>query len=151
MRVRVGGVIPMENGFAFMHRKGVENHPLGEYYVFAGGGLEGKESLEEGVKREIEEEFGILVDVEELLYTYVREESPNQQEYYFLCKYVSGIFGTGKGPEFSNDPQHKSRGRYLPEIVAKENIEILPLVPPEVKASLLRDIENGRFDNYLKN
>ena len=86
MRVRVGGVIPMENGFAFMHRKDVENHPLDEYYVLAGGGLEGKESLEEGVKREIEEEFGILVDVGELLYTYVREENPNQQEYYFLCK-----------------------------------------------------------------
>mgnify|MGYP003320392650 CR=1 FL=1 len=34
MRVRLAGIVPMGSGFAFMHRVGVQNHPIGEYYVF---------------------------------------------------------------------------------------------------------------------
>ena len=37
-RVRLAGIVPMGDGFAFMHRIGVQNHPIGEYYVFPGGG-----------------------------------------------------------------------------------------------------------------
>ena len=67
-RIRLAGILPIGNGFAFMHRTGVKNHPIGDYYTFPGGGREGKESFEEGVKREIKEEFGIEVEVLELLY-----------------------------------------------------------------------------------
>lgn len=63
MRVRLAGIVPMENGFAFMHRVGVQNHPIGDYYTFPGGGQEDGESLEEGTKREIKEEFGIEVEI----------------------------------------------------------------------------------------
>ena len=31
MRVRLAGIIPMKDGFAFMHRVGVQNHPIGDY------------------------------------------------------------------------------------------------------------------------
>ena len=37
-RIRLAGIIPIENGFAFMHRVGVQNHPIGDYYTFPGGG-----------------------------------------------------------------------------------------------------------------
>ena len=67
-RIRLAGILPIDNGFAFMHRVGVKNHPIGDYYTFPGGGREGEESFEEGVKREIKEEFGINVEVSELLY-----------------------------------------------------------------------------------
>ena len=59
MRIRLAGIIPMGDGFAFMHRVGVKNHPIGDYYTFPGGGKEGEETLEEGTIREIKEEFGI--------------------------------------------------------------------------------------------
>ena len=36
-----------------MHRVGVKNHPIGDYYTFPGGGREGNETLEDGTKREI--------------------------------------------------------------------------------------------------
>lgn len=38
-RIRLAGIVPMQNGFAFMHRVGVQNHPIGDYYTFPGGGM----------------------------------------------------------------------------------------------------------------
>ena len=68
-RIRVAGIIPMEDGFAFMHRVGVvKRKDIQEYYTFPGGGLEEGETKEEGCIREIKEEFGINVKVIKKLY-----------------------------------------------------------------------------------
>ena len=144
IRIRLAGIVPMENGFAFMHRVGVQNHPIGEYYTFPGGGREGEETLEEGAKREIKEEFGIEVEVVEKLY---EMEHPNKltKEYFFLCKYIGGEFGTGTGPEFSGDPKYAHRGKYLPEIIAREDVENITLLPYEIRDQFVEDIKKGRF------
>ncbi|MCI9063704.1 MAG: NUDIX domain-containing protein [Clostridia bacterium] len=127
-----------------MHRKDVKNKPEPEYYVFPGGGREGNEDFEEGTKREIKEEFGIDVEIIEKVY---EEESDifNQKTIYYLCKYVSGEFGTGDGPEFNNDPKYADSGKYIPEIVKKEDLEKIPLMPPEIKEKFIKDVKNGRF------
>ena len=144
MRTRVAGIIPMENGFAFMHRVGVQNHPIGDYYKFPGGGQEENETLEDGTKREIKEELGIDVEVIKLLYQL--EDKENQKdEYFFLCKYIGGEFGTGDGPEFSGDPRYAYRGKYIPEIIQREDIEKIQLLPREVKDKLVKDIKNGKI------
>ena len=88
-RIRVAGLVEMENGYALMHRMNVKkkensNAPYGEYYVFPGGGLEEGENLEEGVRREVLEEFGIEVEVKEKLY--FRQIGEELDEYLFLCK-----------------------------------------------------------------
>lgn len=141
-RTRVAGIIPMKNGYALMHRTGViKRKDFQDYYTFPGGGLEEGETLEEGVIREIKEEFGIEVKVKKLLYE-MHSEKFNQKEYFFLCEYVSGKFGTGEGPEFSNDPKYKDSGKYLPEIVEKEKIKDLVLLPYEIKEKFVNDIEN---------
>lgn len=107
----------MENGYAFMHRKDViKRKDYQEYYTFPGGGLEENETPQEGVIREIEEEFGIKVKVIKKLYE-IKSEKFNQLEIFYLCEYISGTFGTGTGPEFSNDPKHIDSGKYLPEII----------------------------------
>ena len=142
VRVRLAGIIPMEDGFAFMHRVGVQNHPIGDYYTFAGGGQEENETLEEGTKREIKEEFGIDVEVEKLLYE-MDNGKINKREYFFLCKYVSGKFGTGDGPEFSNDPKYADRGKYIPEIIKREDVEKILLLPYEVRDKFVEDVKNG--------
>ena len=67
-RIRLAGIIPMKDGFVFMHRTNVVSNPIKDYYTFPGGGREGNETFEEGVKREVKEEFGIDVEVKELLY-----------------------------------------------------------------------------------
>lgn len=148
-RIRLAGIIPMKNGFAFMHRTNVKNHPIGNYYTFPGGGREGKETFEDGVKREIKEEFGIDVEVQELLYeTSNASNSKNipTKEYFYLCKYLGGEFGTGDGPEFSNNPKYADRGNYIPEIVTRENIERIVLLPEDVRDLFLQDLKNGRFN-----
>lgn len=144
VRIRLAGIIPMGEGFALMHRVGVQNHPIGEYYTFPGGGREGEETLEEGTIREIKEEFGIDVEVVEKLYEMENGEK-NQKEYFYLCKYIGGKFGTGKGPEFSGDPKYAHRGKYIPEIVKREDIEKITLLPYEIRDKFIKDIKNGRF------
>ena len=140
-RIRVAGLIEIDDGYALMHRKDVKkventDKPYGEYYVFPGGGLEEGETLEQGVVREIIEEFGINVEViEQIAYRKVNEEN---DEYLFKCKYVSGRFGTGTGPEFSGEPKYVDRGKYIPEIVPKTNIVNIRLVPEEFKKVLLK-------------
>ena len=132
-RTRVAGIIFMNGGVALMHRVGVlKRKDIQEYYTFPGGGLEEGETLEEGTIREIKEEFGIDVKVVKKLYE-LESEKFNQKEYFFLCEYIGGEFGTGEGPEFSNNPKYIDSGKYLPEIVKKEDVKNIPLLPPEIK------------------
>ena len=141
-RIRVAGVVPIEDGFAFMHRVGVKKRrDYQEYYAFPGGGLEEGETPEEGTIREIKEEFGINVKIVRKLYeTY--SEKFNQREIFYLCEYIDGKFGTGEGPEFSNNPKYIDSGKYIPEIIKREDVESILLLPPEIKEKLVNDIRN---------
>ena len=133
-KIRVAGIIPLENGYAFMHRQNVKNHPIGDYYAVLGGHLEEGETLEEGTVREIKEEAGIEVKVvKQILFL----EKEDMDEYFFLCEYIGGEFGRGEGPEYSNDPKYKDRGTYTPEIVPKDRIKEIKLLPPAIKEKLL--------------
>ena len=143
-RIRVAGILPIENGFAFMHRVGVKNHPIGDYYTFPGGGREGNETLEDGTKREIKEEFGINVEVVKQLYS-LENGGVNKKEYFYLCKYIGGKFGTGDGPEFSNDPKYADRGQYIPEIIDRRDIEKITLLPTEIRDKFVEDVKNNKF------
>ena len=148
-RIRVAGIIPMNGGFALMHRMDVKKNPnFHEYYTFPGGGLETGETKEEGTIREIKEEFGINVKVIKELYKLDSKEF-NQEEYYYLCKYIDGKFGTGQGPEFSNDPKYVDSGKYLPEIIKPEEIKNIRLLPPEIKEKFVQDIEKGETKIYI--
>ena len=144
-RIRVAGIIPMGDGFAFMHRKDVvKRKDIQEYYTFPGGGLEEGETLEEGTIREIKEEFGITVEVLRKVYELYSEKF-EQKEYFFLCKYVDGEFGTGDGPEFSNNPKYKDSGKYIPEIVSRDKVKDILLLPPEIKEKFVKDIDEKIF------
>lgn len=142
-RIRLAAIIPIKEGFALMHRKDVLKNPtLQEYYVFPGGGQEENETFEEGTLREVKEEFGIDVRIVKKMY---EEYSKlfNQKTIYYLCEYVSGEFGTGTGPEFSNNPKYISSGKYIPEIINRDMIEKIPLMPPEIKEKFIEDIKNN--------
>ena len=144
LRIRLAGIIPMNGGYALMHRKDVKNKPMSEYYVFPGGGQERNETYEDGTKREIKEEFGIEVEIVEKLYEETSEEF-NQKSIYYLCKYISGEFGTGDGPEFNGDVRYIDSGKFIPEIVTKEKLEEIPLMPPIIKEKFIKDVKKGRF------
>ena len=144
-RIRVAGIVPINDGFAFMHRADViKRKDFQNYYTFPGGGLEEGETLEEGTIREIKEEFGINVKIIRKLYE-MNSKKFDQKEYFFLCEYIDGEFGTGTGPEFSNDPKYKDSGKYIPEIVKREEVKNLLLLPQEIKDDFVKDIENGKL------
>ena len=144
-RIRLAGIVPIEGGFAFMHRTEVKNQPIGDYYTFPGGGREGNETFEDGVKREIKEEFGIDVEVKKLLYELSNTDlnQRSKKEYFYLCEYVNGEFGTGDGPEFSNNPKYADRGKYIPEIVKREDIEKITLLPEIIRDKFVKDVLDG--------
>lgn len=145
LTIRVTGIVPMNGGFVFMHRKNViRNKDYQEYYTFPGGHLEEGETLEEGVMREIKEEFGIHVKVVRKLYE-LENSRVNMKEYFFLCEYVDGEFGTGEGEEFSNNPEYKESGEYIPEIVKREKISDLVLLPLEIKEKFLEDLQSRKI------
>lgn len=144
-RTRVAGIIFIDGKLALMHRKDVLKRPeMPEYYTLPGGGLEEGETIEEGTKREIKEEFGIDVELVKKLYE-ITSEKFNQKEIFYLCKYVSGTFGTGEGPEFSGDPKYIESGKYLPELIDIENLEKINLMPPEIKNRIIEDMQNGNI------
>ena len=139
LTIRVAGIIPMNGGFIFMHRKNVvRNKEYQEYYTFPGGHLEKGETLEEGVIREVREEFGIHIKVIKKLYE-LENNKLNMKEYFFLCEYVDGEFGTGEGEEFSNNPEYKDSGEYIREIVPKEEISKIVLLPLEIREKFLQE------------
>lgn len=145
LTIRVAGIVQMNDGFVLMHRKNViRNKDYQEYYTFPGGHLEEGETLEEGVIREIKEEFGINVKVVKKIYE-LENSRVNMKEYFFLCEYVDGEFGTGDGEEFSNNPEYKDSGEYIPEIVEREEISGLVLLPLEIKEKFVQDLQEGKL------
>ena len=69
-RIRLAGIIPMEDGFALMHRKDVIKNPdRQEYYVFPGGGREGQETPLECLQREVWEELGLTLIEESIIWS----------------------------------------------------------------------------------
>ena len=144
-RTRVAGIIFIQNGIALMHRKDViKRKDFQEYYTFPGGGLETGETPEEGTIREIKEEFGIDVKINRKLYEMVSEKF-NQKEIFYLCEYIGGEFGTGTGPEFSNNPKYIDSGKYLPEIIKIEDLENILLLPENIKNLLIQDLKLNKF------
>lgn len=148
-RTRVAGIIFMQGGIALMHRTEVKKRKdYQDYYTFPGGGLEEGETKEEGTTREIKEELGINVKVIKKLYE-MNSEKFEQKEIFYLCEYIDGKFGTGDGPEFSDNPSYKDTGNYIPEIISIEKIKDTLLLPLEIKEKLLKDIKSGIFKNYI--
>lgn len=142
-RIRVAGIIPIGDGFGFMHRVGViKKEDAQDYYTFPGGGLEDGETEEEGVIREIKEELGINVEIVKKMYE-IELERFKQKEIFFLCKYVNGEFGTGEGPEFSEDPKYMDSGKYIPEIIKKDEVENILLLPTEIRNRFIEDLKMG--------
>lgn len=142
-RTRVAGILKINGGYAFMHRKNVvKEKDCQDYYTFIGGGLEGNETPKEGLIREMKEELGIIVKPTKKLYE-TRVEKFNQKEIFFLCEYVSGEFGTGDGEEFDDNPAYKDNGEYVPEIIKEEDIENLLLLPTEIKEKFVEDLKNN--------
>ena len=107
------------------------------FYTFPGGGLEGTETEEQCVIREVYEEFGITIKPIKKVYI---SENQISVSHYYVCKWISGKFGTGKGEEFN---ENRNNGVYIPKLIKISEIPVLPLKPTEVAEAF--------YNDYLKN
>jgi len=130
MRISTRAIIFHEDSIMVMYR----NKEGREYYTFPGGGVNEGESLEDCVVREVKEEFGINVIPIKQVYKYVSIDS---DQYFYLCKWVDGEFGTGDGEEFNEGNDNI----YRPTTISIKNIEKMPLMPSLIKIQLALDIE----------
>lgn len=136
---RVRGIILFDDNIILMKRERIKEGKKFLYYVFPGGGVEEGETLEQALHREVLEELGIKVTLLKNLYLSTYD---NQINGYFLCKYLSGKFGTGEGPEF-NDKSYSNRGTYTPLILPISEIGNINLLPELVKNRFISDLKNG--------
>ena len=130
MHTSVRGIIFYNDGYILIHRrKKRDDGSIRDYYVVPGGKMEENETKEETVVREVWEEIGIKVKPVETLLEY-ESDYDNSIQIFMECEYISGVVGTGNGPEF-NSPEYT--GEYMIEIIDREKIENLNLVPEEIK------------------
>lgn len=134
-RKRARGIVFVDGKLVSMYREFQGR----VFYTIPGGGMEEGESEQECVKREVFEEFGLVVEPIKKVYYY---ENDISIENFYLCEYVSGEFGSGQGEEFQ---PNRNRGVYIPSLLDLDEIENLPLMPPEVAKALVEDLKkNGK-------
>ena len=75
-----------------MFRRKIKNGIVNEYYAIPGGGQEENETIEECVKREINEEFNLNIEVKEYL---GQVEDNNNIGYIYNAKIISGELKLG--------------------------------------------------------
>ena len=131
-------------GILFMHNSRGEkcialikrirsNQP--EYYVVPGGGVEGNETVFQTVEREMCEELGIKCKALEIV---ERRENATSIDFFILCKYIEGRFGTGTGPEYNNPIRKIERGQYNPVLVTIEELPKINIVPVDLCKVILK-------------
>jgi mutator protein MutT len=92
--VGCGAVILNADNQLFLARRGPEARNERHKWEFPGGGVEFGELLEEALVREVMEEYGFMIEVEELL-DVVNHIIPDEKQHWvsptFLCRYKTGI------------------------------------------------------------
>ncbi len=134
-------IVLNSNGIILIHRKKLKNGKMYEYYATPGGHLENDETFEEACYREVKEELGLDVEIESLFMELKNDEIDTLEKYY-LVNIVSGTLGTGNGEEFTNRDFEKY-GSYEIEIIDKNRIGEINLLPIELKEKLIKYFKGG--------
>lgn len=133
MKKRVRAVIVQGKSVLLIRRIKADK----EYWVFPGGGVEELDvSPKAALVRECKEELGVDVNVGELLTEEIlHSPAGDQSESFFICKILSGVVGTGDGPEFNRDS--KLSGTYRPEWVPLVAFPAMNVMPIEARDKVI--------------
>ncbi|MBQ3494674.1 MAG: NUDIX domain-containing protein [Clostridia bacterium] len=118
MRVSARAIIIENQKVLLMFRRKIDGDEVKEYYVVPGGGQDEGETLEQTVKRELNEELGVEIEI----VNFVGEETFKQSNsHYFLCKITKGTPALG-GEELDRMTQENF---YQPQWVEIEKLDDL--------------------------
>lgn len=88
-RISSRGIIIDGDSFYAMFRRRIKDDGIvKEYYVIPGGGIDENETLEENVKRELNEEFSVDVNILGFLGT---DEGEDSIANFFACEIINGV------------------------------------------------------------
>lgn len=133
MKTRVRAII-IRNGNIILIKRTKKDEV---YFVFPGGGVEEGETDREALIREIKEELGLDVEVEELIVSRsFNKRGSDDIEHFYLCNILGGVIGTGDGPEFQKGSGYEG----LHEIVEIPILDIsnINLLPTEIRDMVIK-------------
>jgi 8-oxo-dGTP diphosphatase len=126
MRTRSAAVLIQNNSLAL-----IERHRAGlHYYTFPGGGVDGSETPEQAVIREVKEELGVDVRV---LHQVAKVWFRGNPQFFFLVEQVGGEFGTGSGEEYASD-RDPAHGTFEPVWMSLAEVPANNVLPQQVAA-----------------
>jgi ADP-ribose pyrophosphatase YjhB (NUDIX family) len=131
--VRVAGIILRDNKILLMKCKTTDK----EYYICPGGRLEEDESLEEAVKRELEEECSLDVEVVQKLYHLEVKEASDHFVYLCKAKTFEAKISDFEMTNLSENFNH------VPLWIDIDKINDLLIYPIEISELILSDIKSN--------
>lgn len=135
-------VLKIDDQYVFIKRINKPKAEYSEYFAFVGGHLEKSETFEEACIREVYEELGINVKIQELFYEEYNNEL-NRNEKFYIVEYISGKLGTGKGEEFTNFNPEKY-GIYEVAKIDSDKLRDYNILPKDVKEKLIEHEDNKK-------
>lgn len=104
-----------------------QHHEDRDIWMVPGGGIEEGESSIEAAVREVEEETGLCVEIDKLLW-HVEEVSERGQRFvnFFTGKIVGGDLALGEDPEFDNEHQVLREVKFLTRDEVKSAKHVYP-------------------------
>ncbi len=143
--IRAAAIIVSDSKVLLMHRFNLGK----EYWVFPGGGVEDKETLEQTLVRELKEEMTLDIKPGKMVYHIEYIGLANQ--YYFLCGYNGQEPKLGANSEEQLDTSNKKSGQvYEPVWVPLSEFKNRTIYPVEIRDVLEDDIKND-FKNNPRN
>ncbi|HKJ44486.1 MAG TPA: NUDIX domain-containing protein [Balneolales bacterium] len=139
VRVRVNGLLVRQRSLLMVKM----NTPTMDepFWMPPGGGLKFGETMEEAVRREMKEETGLQVKVNELQYVseYVRPPW-HAVEFYFNSELIDGEVALGEDPELIGQIQ------YLQDIkfISFKDFPSFNIAPPYLKEHFVQDYISGK-------
>ncbi len=119
-----------------------QHHEDRDIWMVPGGGIEEGESSLEAAVREVEEETGLDIEVQKLLW-HVEEVSERGQRFvnFFLGEMTGGTLELGEDPEFDAEHQVLREVKFL----SKEEIQALEHVYPGYLRDEVWHVSAGRW------
>ena len=138
---RAAAILIQDNHVALLerHRQGLH------YFAFPGGGVSKGETPQAAAVREVEEELGLLIEVERLVAEVWYEGVP---QYFYLARILGGEFGSGHGREMSSLPDSE-QGSYHPTWLPLAELLDQPVLPQPVARLVHSAVTQGWSDQPL--